>query len=245
MYKELKKRAKELIIGSKPKALNVCLVYVLAGMVLNYLGSAALYRNATDSVLSGYMNAFSSGDLETAMYYVQQMAPETKGVIIYLLVRAAIKILNVGFTVYLINVLRNNSPCFGNLLDGFAVIFRLIGLFILKTALVSLGSILIVPGIIMSYSYRLSLYILLENPEMPVVQCMRQSRMLMRGHRMELFRLDISFILWYVAYMIPYVGSAASLVGMPYLGMTYLLFYDCLINGRAPCFPEGLNGSTY
>lgn len=56
--------------------------------------------------------------------------------------------------------------------------------------------LLIVPGIIKGYSYRLVPYIIAENPEMQTKEAFRLSMEMMNGHKWHTFLLDLSFIGW-------------------------------------------------
>ncbi len=74
--------------------------------------------------------------------------------------------------------------------DGFC-------LALLQALFVALWSLLLViPGIIASYRYRMAPYILLENPDMTASEAITASKALMNGRKWELFCLDISFIGW-------------------------------------------------
>lgn len=48
------------------------------------------------------------------------------------------------------------------------------------------------------YRYKMLSYILAENPAIKPRQALKLSRDMMRGHKWEAFKLDMSFILWYV-----------------------------------------------
>lgn len=56
--------------------------------------------------------------------------------------------------------------------------------------------LLIVPGIIKSYSYAMTPYIMLDNPNMDSEDCIHRSREMMHGYKWKLFCLDLSFIGW-------------------------------------------------
>ncbi|MFR5556791.1 MAG: DUF975 family protein [Coprococcus sp.] len=58
--------------------------------------------------------------------------------------------------------------------------------------------LLIVPGIIKSYSYRLVPYILSENPHMDRKRALELSQQMMDGHKMEAFVLELSFFGWFL-----------------------------------------------
>ncbi len=54
----------------------------------------------------------------------------------------------------------------------------------------------IVPGIIKAYSYRMVPYILAENPECSALEVIKKSEAMMKGHKWEAFKLDLSFVGW-------------------------------------------------
>lgn len=58
--------------------------------------------------------------------------------------------------------------------------------------------LLIVPGIIKMYEYRMVSYILAENPDTDYRTAQQISKSLMDGHKFNAFILDLSFILWYL-----------------------------------------------
>ena len=58
------------------------------------------------------------------------------------------------------------------------------------------GLLLIVPGIIKSYSYRMAPYILADRPELSGTEVLTLSRQMMDGHKWKTFVLDLSFIGW-------------------------------------------------
>lgn len=99
----------------------------------------------------------------------------------------------------------------------------LIGLF---TFLWSL--LFIIPGIIKSYSYRLSFFILADNPELSASEALKKSKEMMKGHKYDLFILDLSFIWWYVLVGITF--GVASIYVVPYVEATRINFYQSLKN---------------
>ncbi len=68
---------------------------------------------------------------------------------------------------------------------------------LLQSVYVLLWSLLfIIPGIIASYSYTMTGYILAENPELTASEAIEQSKQMMSGNRWRLFCLQFSFIGW-------------------------------------------------
>ena len=80
------------------------------------------------------------------------------------------------------------------------------------------------------YRYRLADYLMLDHPEYSVMQCLSLSRMAMKGHNWELFKLDLSFLGWWVLSLIPFVGLWVR----PYAAAAVAGWYD----GRLPAFWE-------
>ncbi len=69
--------------------------------------------------------------------------------------------------------------------------------------------LLIIPGIIKSYEYRMVPYILAEHPELNYSDVLRMSSEMMDGQKMNTFVLDLSFIGWFIL-----SGITAGIVGI-------------------------------
>ena len=85
------------------------------------------------------------------------------------------------------------------------------------------------PGIIAYYRYSQAFYILAENPEKGIMDCINESKAMMYGHKMDKFVLDLSFILWYLL-----AGVTCGIAGIyvtPYVGITNAGFYNSLKYG--------------
>ncbi|WP_416828112.1 DUF975 family protein [Ectobacillus polymachus] len=92
----------------------------------------------------------------------------------------------------------------------------------LYTSLWSL--LLIVPGIIKSFSYALTYFILIDHPEYSVNQAITESRHMMNGHKWELFVLFLSFIGWILLCIITF--GLAELWITPYSSIAFAHFYE-------------------
>ena len=96
----------------------------------------------------------------------------------------------------------NNSDApanFGQIAAGFSKFGygRVILTMFLHDLLIGIGFfLLIIPGIILTYSYRLVPYILAENPEISGMDALKMSADMMRGQKWNTFVLDLSFIGW-------------------------------------------------
>lgn len=84
--------------------------------------------------------------------------------------------------------------------------------------------LLYIPGIIKAYSYSMTFFILRENPEMSGEQAIQRSMAMMKGHKMELFLLSLSFIGWIL------LGCITFGIGLlwvyPYMYTAVAAFYE-------------------
>ena len=83
--------------------------------------------------------------------------------------------------------------------------------------------LLVVPGIIMFYTYRFVPYILAENPTVSPKRALQLSKQMTQGEKFNLFVLDLSFLGWVL------LGALALGVGIffvvPYMEATYAEAY--------------------
>ena len=90
----------------------------------------------------------------------------------------------------------NNLATFGNGFAGFKFIGPAFITYFLMSIFIFLWSLLlIIPGIIKSYSYACTMYIRHEDPSKDPNQCITESRELMNGHKGRLFLYDLHFFL--------------------------------------------------
>lgn len=104
-----------------------------------------------------------------------------------------------------------------NFLKSFLVVF-------LMFLFISLWMILlIIPGIIMTYAYAMAVYVANDHPELSAVDAIKKSKELMRGHKWDLFVLDLSFIGWILLCCLTCGIGFFFLV--PYIEMAHVEFY--------------------
>ncbi len=98
--------------------------------------------------------------------------------------------------------------------------------------------VLIVPGIIKSYSYRFVPYILSENPQMDRKRALELSQQMMDGHKMEAFVLELSFFGWFLLSAMT-CGLLSIFYVNPYVHATFAEFYVAI---RTESIGKGLVG---
>ena len=133
-----------------------------------------------------------------------------------------------GYCAYLITVTRNKDSDFGKLLSGFNRFGDVCITGILKWLFTGLWSLLfVIPGIVKSYSYAMTMYIMQDHPELSGNDAITKSRQMMDGHKFDLFILDLSFIGWYLLGALPF-GILIIFYVEPYRQVTRTNFYEQL-----------------
>lgn len=126
-----------------------------------------------------------------------------------------------GFAVIFLHNHRGRECDMRNLFDGYRDFLRIFVTLLWRNILVSLWTLLlIVPGIVKSYAYAMTPYILHDHPELSDVKAIHLSREMMYGHKAKLFLLHLSFIGWGILclftcgigflWLLPYVYSAQA-----------------------------------
>lgn len=107
-------------------------------------------------------------------------------------------VVGLGYTKFnLVLVDRQKEPELGSLFGYFSHWKRAALTYLLQGVYTFLWSLLfIIPGIIATYSYAMTKYILAENPELTANEAIQRSKEMMEGNRWRLFCLEISFIGW-------------------------------------------------
>ena len=128
--------------------------------------------------------------------------------------------------VYLM-LLGNKTPTVADAFSGFDDFWSAFKVTFLVGLFTYLWSLLfIVPGIVKGISYSMSTYILAENKGKKALECIKESKEMTNGHKVELFVLGLSFIGWYLLGCIT-LGIAFIWI-VPYMSATYANAYQSL-----------------
>lgn len=127
-----------------------------------------------------------------------------------------------------LSISRDMHPSGSDIFNGFKHWWMAFKLQFLMIMAIAVGFVLlIVPGIIAALSFSMSFYILADDPHMGARQAMRQSSLMMKGHRMELLILCLSFIGWFFLSALS-AGILYVLYVGPYFQATIAEFYESL-----------------
>ena len=235
--KQMKAQAKSLMRNSKPKPVLVTIVYVVILMVIAVLsyklvgeplakayaavmGSSGLY-DANGLLRPDAYDMINNIDFDAFSAALTREGPAPMARLLDLLLTAVVAVIGAGFVIFTLRTIDGSGASYWNLFDGFAMFFRIIWLYIVEGFFIFLWSLLFFfPGIIAMYRYRMAIYLLLEHPEMSVMDCIRESKRLMKGHKWELFVFDLSFIGW--ALLIGFVDGFGASLGITLLGVSVL-----------------------
>jgi len=231
----LKANARKLIIENSPRLLLITVVYLIFVSVV----SEFTLRLPGSISIEDIYSRLSSGEMPGLGIIYTNFRPI--GVFLAIILYVLQPVIGVGFTSFCMKTGRSQNTELKDLLNGFLVFTKVVSIFIITTVLIFLWSmLLIVPGIIAFYRYRLAYYILLDDPGKGAMQCINESKLLMNGKKLDLLTIDISFIGWYilsnaVILLIP-SPIALPLVSIwlsPYFGLTIAAFYENQIANTA------------
>jgi len=231
----LKAGARRLIFENSPRIFVISLIYIVLVAVVSWLS----FRLPGISNIQDINSRLLSGELPGLGIIFTNFRPI--GLFFTILLILFQPVLDFGFLSYCVKTNRKQKTDFFDLLNGFLFFIKIITLFLLISIFVALWSLLlIIPGIVASYRYRLAYYILLDDPTKGALQCIAESKLLMHGKKVDLLTIDISFIGWFILDLIVLIliplSPAIPLVSIwlsPYLGLTRAAFYEEQISNVA------------
>ena len=216
----LKQNARESLTGRKPNPILVAFLYILISNGINLVVNT---DEISQSVISGNW----------------AISPPRIAIIgaALLLVNLFVSIITYGWYKYALQVSRGQEAGIGTLFDGVQMAGKVVALTVVKSVRIFLwGLLLFIPAIIKTYAYSQAENLLVDHPDWSVGQILRASEDLMRGHKMELFMLEISFIGWMIGALL--TMGILNLWLNPYMSVTFANFYNQLISYTAPVAME-------
>ncbi|MEA4986858.1 MAG: DUF975 family protein [Anaerovorax sp.] len=130
-----------------------------------------------------------------------------------------------GYAIFTIHIFRRIQTTPSEIFSGFEYFGKSLGLYFMTTLFTFLWALLfIIPGIIAAYRYSMVYYILADNPEKGIMQCIRESKQMMVGNKWKLFCLEISFIGW--AILCIFTLGIGTLWLTPYMSVSTVAFYE-------------------
>ncbi|UWG97097.1 DUF975 family protein [Dehalobacter sp. DCM] len=153
----------------------------------------------------------------------------------------------VGASVFSLAFSRQEDPGVGVIFDGFKSFLTSLGMYLWVLLWVILWSLLlIIPGIVKSYGYLMSFYILADNRQIGIRNALDLSKRISYGYRGKLFLLYLSFIGWAVLSIL--TAGIGFIWLIPYVEITIANFYNDLKRTSIEngiCVPEDFNRDNY
>ena len=132
-----------------------------------------------------------------------------------------------GYYAVNLNLIRTKTAKIEDLFSGCKNFVTNFVAYLLMQVFIALWSLLfLIPGIVKSYSYAMTMYILNAHPEMSASEAITESRKMMNGHKAELFVLHLSFLGWGI--LSSFTFGILLLYVMPYMQATSAAFYEKL-----------------
>lgn len=102
-----------------------------------------------------------------------------------------------GLAIFFINLFRRRTLDAAQVFSGFEQFFKALGLLFMMSLFIFLWTLLfVIPGIIAMIRYSQAFFILADNPEKGIMECISESKRLMVGNKAKFFCMCLSFIGW-------------------------------------------------
>ena len=207
---EYKAKAKELLMGKKMNAALMVLVMILIV-----------------GISSGVLGAIFPGEVSRKEIAGVQVDVSTSNPIASLASSVISIFITLGEISYFMKIARGEEPELKDLFSQGNLVLKALITSILVGIIVILGCVaLIIPGIILCFAYSFVNYIYIDNPGIGIVEVMKKSREMMKGHKWQYFCLMFSFIGWWI--LVPFTLGILMFWLTPYMAVTAVLFYDSI-----------------
>lgn len=149
-------------------------------------------------------------------------------VLIHVVIGGAVTL---GYVRFNLNLVDGNNPRFADLFSQFNRLGQGFLMQLLRGIYIFLWTLLlIIPGIIATYRYAMTPYILHDNPDMSAADAITESKKLMDGNKWRLFCLNFSFIGWDILCL--FTLGIGYLWLAPYREAAYAAFYKEIQYGK-------------
>ena len=195
--RDIKKIAKTALKGN-------WFVAVIASIIASFFGVGGSSFSISIPAVDPATTEETTTVLANVTSQSTQLTPE--GVMILTIIYAAFvlfalivtliisSIIRVGYAQFNLDIIDGSDARIGTLFSRTKQMGVTIRTTLLMIIRLVFGYMLIIPGIVMTYSYAMADYVLADNPEMNARQALKESRRIMRGNRFKLFCLSLSFI---------------------------------------------------
>ncbi|MEE1242407.1 DUF975 family protein [Frisingicoccus sp.] len=241
---ELKQRAKTCLKRYHLAAVGACLILLVLQMLAGTNTNAAVGNGNNSNIQDGtiytedyvtdYMENYVIAESGFGMF---SSVLTTQIVFIGIL----LMLLRILLNFFIVNpvIVGNSSFFYKNRYEKTSVgelafafnredLFPVVKTMFFRDLFVTLWSLLfVIPGIVKSYAYRMVPYIISEYPQMPAKEALKLSDEMTKGHKWNMFVLDLSFFGWMLLGVIT-LGISDIVYTTPYMYATEAELYDVL-----------------
>ena len=163
--------------------------------------------------------------------------------------------ITLGYARFNLNLVDGNQARAGDVFSNIGRVGAGICMWFWRGLYITLWSLLLViPGIVATYSYAMVPYIMAEHPELRARDAIRESKNMMKGNRWRLFCLELSFIGWSLLAVLVFTvlfvaGVLVGSVGIAMIGLLIffvgLLFLSPYIEASRAAFCRELTEQRY
>lgn len=192
---------------------------ILAGIVIGFLGSGPSLLS-TPIRINLDISSNTITEQKAVILIILGILALIWAVVLFVIGGA----LQLGYALFNLNLVDGKPAQVSNLFSQFHRIGTGICMNFFLILFELLWSLLfIIPGIIAAYSYSMTPYILAEHPEYGALEAIRISKEMMRGNKMRLFILHLSFIGWALLSIL--TCGLGMLAVTPYMQAATAAFY--------------------
>jgi len=230
---QIKTGVRKQMLENAPKLFITGIIFIAITTVMSEL---QFRLPGTANAYDLYLQQLANGELQNLSMIYSYFRPS--GVPLAFLLWLLSPVIDVGYKSFCIKISRGLAGEHKDIFDGFLCFGKILLIKIITNILIMLWSLLFIfPGIVAYYRYRQAYYILLDDPKKGALQCIRESTSLMRGKKLDLFLLDLSFIGWValntlvvLLLPLPFSLPIVSIWLTPYYGITCATYYNQLIS---------------
>ncbi len=130
-----------------------------------------------------------------------------------------------GFISFFLKISRDEEVTYKELFTKTHMWLKFLIATFVSAIIIFVGTILfIIPGIIFAFAISQTFYVILDNPEMGVIDAIKLSSDMMKGYKVDYFVLILSFFGW--AILCAFTFGIGFLWLMPYMSVTECNFYN-------------------
>ena len=126
-----------------------------------------------------------------------QFAPQN--ILLNIVVICVSAYIQLGLAVYCIGLYKGDEVNYATIFSRFKGLKPIIFILILSVVVMLGFILLIIPGIILSLMYSQVFYILADDPDIGAIEAFNKSEKMMRGHKWQLFMLNLEAALYILA----------------------------------------------